>query len=448
MVSGGDVVQPIQYLTGNEPDVFKESVNAYALGDAIRQQMMQRAMAEEQARRQAEAEQYIGGVMANPNATLEDYAQVLTLNPKLRESVELVTKRRSEEQNAASLREMGQVYSALTMGRPDVARQLLKRRADALGNTPGAAEQRTMAQAMIEQLDADPVQVRNGLGVMLAAAPGGKDVVEALGKLGTERRAETAFPAEQRKREAEATTAEADAAVAGDKASAQTKKAKADALKAEIEASFAEQAQKAGLALTRAQISNIASQMAERAAAASRPQNAPAGYRWTAAGELEPIPGGPASGIKGLTEAQAKATSFLGQMRAAETTLGGISKDQSSLAEQANVAAAATPFNVLASPQGQQIRQAQEQWSEAFLRFKTGAAATEAEVKRNVRTFFPQMGDSPAVIKQKERMREQAVADIAIVAGKGAEKAEVVPSIVDAAKKNTQGRKPLSAFEK
>lgn len=202
-------MQPINYLpAGGGPDVFANSVNAFELGRKIREDMLQKAMAEEQARRQAEAEQYIGGVMANPNATLEDYAQVLTLNPKLRESVELVTKRRSEEQNQAALRDMGQVYSALTMGRPDVARQLLQRRAEALGNTPGAAQQRTMAQAMIEQLDADPVQVRNGLGVMLAAAPGGKDVVEALGKLGTERRAEQAFPAEQREREAKATTAE------------------------------------------------------------------------------------------------------------------------------------------------------------------------------------------------------------------------------------------------
>lgn len=157
----------------------------------------------------------------------------------------------------------------------------------------------------------------------------------------------------------------------------------------------------------------------------------PAGYRYKPDGTLEPIPGGPAAGVKGLTEAQAKATSFLGQMRAAEETLGQIGPNQVNLVEQTNVAMAGTPLNILASKKAQQIRQAQEQWAEAFLRFKTGAAATEAEVKRNVATFFPKMGDSQEVIDQKMRMREQAVADIAIVAGSGAERAQVVPSIAE-----------------
>ncbi len=161
-------------------------------------------------------------------------------------------------------------------------------------------------------------------------------------------------------------------------------------------------------------------------------EKAPSGYRFKEDGSLEAIPGGPASGAKGLTESQAKATAFLGQMRATSETLKQIAPDQSNWWEQANVGMASTPgANIFASDKGQQIRQAQEQWAEAFLRFKTGAAATEAEVKRNVRTYFPQFGDRPEVIEQKARMREQAEADIALVAGKGADKASVVPSIAN-----------------
>jgi hypothetical protein len=63
------------------------------------------------------------------------------------------------------------------------------------------------------------------------------------------------------------------------------------------------------------------------------------------------------------------------------------------------------------------------------LRFKTGAAATEDEVKRNIGTFFPRIWDGKDVVQQKARMREQAMADIGMVAGAGADKAEVVPSI-------------------
>jgi len=36
---------------------------------------------------------------------------------------------------------------------------------------------------------------------------------------------------------------------------------------------------------------------------------------------------------------------------------------------------------------------------------------------RNVRTFFPQPGDGPDVVKQKEQMRAQAAHDVKIAAG-------------------------------
>jgi hypothetical protein len=119
---------------------------------------------------------------------------------------------------------------------------------------------------------------------------------------------------------------------------------------------------------------------------------------------------------KPMTEAQAKAATFKSQMEAAERELTGNPIDLSKLSSQFDVAVASTVANIAASPAAQRARQAQEQWAEAFLRFKTGAASTEAEVKRNVKTFFPQQGDSPEVIAQKKRMRTQAVKDLDLVA--------------------------------
>jgi hypothetical protein len=119
---------------------------------------------------------------------------------------------------------------------------------------------------------------------------------------------------------------------------------------------------------------------------------------------------------KPLTEAQAKASTFSSQMQAAERELDSVGLDQSRLRNQADVALASSPLNILASDKAQRVRQAQEQWAEAFLRFKTGAATTEAEVKRNVKTFFPQQGDSAAVIEQKRHMRNQAVSDVGFTA--------------------------------
>lgn len=129
------------------------------------------------------------------------------------------------------------------------------------------------------------------------------------------------------------------------------------------------------------------------------------------------------AGEKPLTEAQAKAATFQSQMNSAEQELANTPLDPTKVWNQADVMMAGGLTNFLSSPSAQRARQAQEQWSEAFLRFKTGAAATKDEVILNVRTFFPQPGDSKEVIEQKKRMRQQAVHDVSIAAGKGSEKA-------------------------
>lgn len=136
---------------------------------------------------------------------------------------------------------------------------------------------------------------------------------------------------------------------------------------------------------------------------------------------------------KPLTESQAKATAFLGQMRSAEDLLSTLEKDQSKIGQQADVKMAGGLLNIAASPKAQQIGQAQNQWSEAFLRFKTGAAATPDEVRINNMTFFPQIGDKPEVVEQKQKMRKQAANDMTIVSGPGA--GQITSVYADQAKK-------------
>jgi len=125
---------------------------------------------------------------------------------------------------------------------------------------------------------------------------------------------------------------------------------------------------------------------------------------------------------KDLTEGQAKATALLGQMKAASGELSTVGFDAAALSNQAQIALAGGRANIAVSQKAQRVKQAQDQWSEAFLRFKTGAASTEDEVIRNNRTFFPVQGDKPDVIAQKKRMRAQAESDMEIAAGRGAEK--------------------------
>jgi len=121
-----------------------------------------------------------------------------------------------------------------------------------------------------------------------------------------------------------------------------------------------------------------------------------------------------------LTESEGKSTLYLSQMTGAQNVLDKVGGS----ASPARVALARSPYtNALAGQAAQQIAQAQEQWAEGFLRAKTGAASTPVEMANNLRTFFPVVGDSEAVIKQKTLAREQAIRDMAIPAGRGAEKA-------------------------
>jgi hypothetical protein len=125
-------------------------------------------------------------------------------------------------------------------------------------------------------------------------------------------------------------------------------------------------------------------------------------------------------GASKLTESEGKNTLYLSQMRDALNTFDKIGGTVS----PARVALTNTPYtNAFAGPAAQQVAQAQRQWAEGFLRAKTGAAAQPGEVDNNIRTFFPVVGDSEAVIKQKALARAQATKDMEVPAGHGAVKA-------------------------
>lgn len=75
--------------------------------------------------------------------------------------------------------------------------------------------------------------------------------------------------------------------------------------------------------------------------------------------------------------------------------------------------------NIARPEERQKYYQAQEDWVRAKLRKESGAVIADEEMDREIRTYFPQIGDSPQVILQKDQAR--ALANQAMVrnAGKG-----------------------------
>jgi len=119
---------------------------------------------------------------------------------------------------------------------------------------------------------------------------------------------------------------------------------------------------------------------------------------------------------KAPTELQSKSATYYSQMTNASKELDDLQKEGFKANDpysQFGAAIAGTSLRGLTNPQAQRARQIQDQWAEAFLRVKTGANAPEAEVARNVATFFPQFGETdPSVIEQKARARQKAEQDV------------------------------------
>jgi hypothetical protein len=69
------------------------------------------------------------------------------------------------------------------------------------------------------------------------------------------------------------------------------------------------------------------------------------------------------------------------------------------------------------SPEQQQNDQARRNFISAVLRKESGAAISPTEYVNEERKYFPQLGDSPKVIQQKQQARELAIKALEAQAG-------------------------------
>lgn len=144
---------------------------------------------------------------------------------------------------------------------------------------------------------------------------------------------------------------------------------------------------------------------------------APAGYRYKPDGSMEYIPGGPADPSKPVptrnmrpTGDQSNAAGFYDRMNASNQIIGGLEKQGTDYWQ--NFARDYAPGNTAAyfmKPEFQQYDQAQRDFINAQLRKESGAAISPSEFDNARRQYFPQPGDSDAVIKQKAQNRKIAI---------------------------------------
>lgn len=133
------------------------------------------------------------------------------------------------------------------------------------------------------------------------------------------------------------------------------------------------------------------------------------------------------------TESQSKDAGFYGRMMQSEQDWASVpetDRGPRGLVRQSVHASLPGVENTFVNSDGRQkADQAMENFIAASLRHESGAAVSQGEFDRQFKIFYPQPGDGPELIAQKERARQQAINGMKISAGPLAEQAgaSVVP---------------------
>lgn len=163
-----------------------------------------------------------------------------------------------------------------------------------------------------------------------------------------------------------------------------------------------------------------------------KPEKPPQGYRYDAQGNLTFIPGGPADpqrpGAKTQehpTEDERRSAGLTVRLESAMKTIranpqSGKPEILPSAIRAATFGSAEAIPNAVTSSSRQQVESAQLDALDAALTLATGAAYTKDQLQNLRKSYFPQMGDSEATVKEKEKRFAEVIETARIRAGRAA----------------------------
>lgn len=149
-----------------------------------------------------------------------------------------------------------------------------------------------------------------------------------------------------------------------------------------------------------------------------------------------------------LTEGEAKSAKFAAQMKQAEDVVKdaiakGVDPTANLQVISSHVSDPGMTTQLLTSGDERRYADAARAWIMAKLRPESGAVISPSEIKAVYQSFFPQRGDSPQVIAEKEKMREQEFQSSIAISGKGFKRIPEVRVMAD-----TKSVQPENALTK
>lgn len=133
------------------------------------------------------------------------------------------------------------------------------------------------------------------------------------------------------------------------------------------------------------------------------------------------------------TESGLASAGYLQRMTAAEGVLDGLAVDGvDRIGLLRGLAVGTRGEGYALGPQEQMLLQAQRDWVRAKLRKESGAVIGDEEMAEEIRTYFPQPGESDEVVAQKRESRKKAERQMQITAGDAADRAGPITGQNDA----------------
>lgn len=224
-------------------DPFDSVIQGFGTSQALRAGRLQEKQAEIEAKRAAEAEanqqRIISNLVNNKNRTAEDIFEASIILPEsMRKGMLAGFQAMGEEKQRNQISFASQVLSSINAGKPEIAGDLLERRALATENS-GNDQEAQAFRDIAKLVENDPESAFLSFATQLATLPGGKDAVAAVLDIREEQRKVQLQPAKVSEKAAALglTTAQTAKAVAeAKKAEAMIAKTNAEAGKVALEA--------------------------------------------------------------------------------------------------------------------------------------------------------------------------------------------------------------------
>lgn len=172
------MVAPIDYRT-NIGNPLQAAMQNYQQGLAISDYARKRESEELAKTRNLAMRDELAKLSLNQNATADDYINFSVKYPEMSKKFKNIIEQKTEEQKQTSIRQLSHIYSALSSGQIDIAKQLLAEEKQAAENA-GMTDDAKKAGVMLNQIEMNPTAAKTSVALALSSIVGSDKFAETF----------------------------------------------------------------------------------------------------------------------------------------------------------------------------------------------------------------------------------------------------------------------------